>query len=260
MIDDLGVEVPVAGTVQRVVSLVPSITEAIAMTCPHVLVGCTDYCIRPANLTEVVGHDVVRVRGTKNPDRAAIIDLKPDLVVANQEENREHDVTLLREAGVPVWVTRIGTVLEAVSSMKRMFEEGLGSEQPQWLRDADEEWAQPWHGAICSAVVAVWRDPWICVGKDTYIADVLKRVGVELIDLPGESRYPHAELPLITSAHPDRVILPDEPYHFGPDDVSAFPGLDVRLVDGQKLAWYGPSMVGARQYLAQALACDTAVK
>ena len=110
MIDDLGVKVSVARPVQRVVSLVPSITEAIAMTCPHVLVGCTDYCIRPTHLEEIVGHEVVRVRGTKNPDRKAIIDLRPDLVVANQEENREHDVTLLREAGVAVWVTRIDTV------------------------------------------------------------------------------------------------------------------------------------------------------
>ena len=81
MIDDLGVKASVARPVQRVVSLVPSITEAIAMTCPHVLVGCTDYCIRPTHLEEIVGHEVVRVRGTKNPDRKAIIDLRPDLVV-----------------------------------------------------------------------------------------------------------------------------------------------------------------------------------
>lgn len=60
MIDDLGVKVSVARPVQRVVSLVPSITEAIAMTCPHVLVGCTDYCIRPTHLEEIVGHEVVR--------------------------------------------------------------------------------------------------------------------------------------------------------------------------------------------------------
>ncbi|MGK2309721.1 helical backbone metal receptor [Cutibacterium sp. V970] len=254
MIDDLGADVPVSGRVQRVVSLVPSITEAIAATCPQTLVGCTDYCIRPANLDEAVGHEVARIRGTKNPDRAAITDLEPDLVVANQEENREHDVTLLRDAGVPVWVTRIDTVSEAISSLTRLLVEGFGVERPQWLCDADEEWNQPWTDEVRSAVVAVWRDPWICVGQDTYIADALRHVGVEVIDLPGESRYPHAELADLISARPDRVILPDEPYHFGPDDVPAFPGLDVRLVDGQKLAWYGPAMVGARRYLAQALA------
>ncbi|MBD4632619.1 cobalamin-binding protein, partial [Xanthomonas citri pv. citri] len=79
---------------------------------------------------------VVRVRGTKNPDRKAIIDLRPDLVVANQEENREHDVTLLREAGVAVWVTRIDTVEEAISSLTRLFEEGFGVRCPQWLEEA----------------------------------------------------------------------------------------------------------------------------
>ena len=254
MIDDLGADVPVSGRVQRVVSLVPSITEAIVATCPQTLVGCTDYCIRPANLDEAVGHEVARIRGTKNPDRAAITDLEPDLVVANQEENREYDVTLLRDAGVPVWVTRIDTVPEAISSLTRLLVEGFGVERPQWLCDADEEWNQPWTDEVRNAIAAVWRDPWICVGPDTYIADVLRHVGVELIDVPGESRYPHADLADLVSARPDRVILPDEPYHFGPDDVSAFPDLDVRLVDGQKLAWYGPSMVGARRYLAQALA------
>ncbi|MDO4412896.1 helical backbone metal receptor [Cutibacterium sp.] len=254
MIDDLGVTVRTAGPVKRVVSLVPSITEAIAMTCPQVLVGCTDYCIRPVNLNEVTGHEVVRVRGTKNPDRKAITDLRPDLVVANQEENREYDVTLLREAGVPVWVTRIDTVPAAISSLSKLFEEGFGIARPQWLRDAGQEWSGPWPGETRRAVVAVWRDPWICVGKDTYIADVLRRVGVELVDVSGDSRYPHVELADIIASRPDRVILPDEPYHFGPDDVPAFPGLDVRLVDGQKLAWYGPSMVGARQYLSQHIA------
>ena len=253
MIDDLGADVPVSGRVQRVVSLVPSITEAIAATCPQTLVGCTDYCIRPANLDEAVGHEVARIRGTKNPDRAAITDLEPDLVVANQEENREYDVTLLRDAGVPVWVTRIDTVSEAISSLTRLLVEGFGVERPQWLCDADEEWNQPWTDEVRNAIAAVWRDPWICVGQDTYIADVLRHVGVELIDVPGESRYPHADLADLVSARPDRVILPDEPYHFGPDDVSAFPDLDVRLVDGQKLAWYGPSMVGARRYLCEML-------
>ncbi|WCC80333.1 helical backbone metal receptor [Cutibacterium equinum] len=253
MIDDLGAQVPVSGPVRRVVSLVPSITEAIAMTCPDVLVGCTDYCIRPANLEQVVGHEVARVRGTKNPHRAAIVDLRPDLVVANQEENREYDVALLREAGVPVWVTRIDTVSEALTSLTRLFSEGFCVEKPEWLCDAAAEWEEPWSGESRTAIVAVWRDPWICVGQDTYIADVLRKVGVTLVSLPGESRYPHVDLDDLISARPDRVILPDEPYQFGIDDVSAFPDLDVRLVDGQRLAWYGPSMVGARRYLSEVL-------
>ena len=94
MRDDLGAEVPLDGRVTRVVSLVPSLTEAIAASAPGRLVGATDWCTHPADL------DVARVRGTKNPDLAAIRALAPDLVVANMEENRELDVRRLRDAGV----------------------------------------------------------------------------------------------------------------------------------------------------------------
>ena len=95
MRDDLGDDVALPGPVSRVVSLVPSLTEALAVTVPDRLVGATDWCTHPAGL------DVVRVRGTKNPDRAAIVALAPDLVIANQEENRQLDVQRLRAAGVP---------------------------------------------------------------------------------------------------------------------------------------------------------------
>ena len=99
MRDDLGADVPLPAPATRVVSLVPSLTEALAVTAPDLLVGATDWCTHPADL------DVTRVRGTKNPDLAAIRALSPDLVVANKEENRELDVRRLRDAGVAVWVT-----------------------------------------------------------------------------------------------------------------------------------------------------------
>ena len=115
MRDDLGADVPLSGLATRVVSLVPSLTEALAASAPDVLVAATDWCTHPADL------DVARVRGTKNPDLAAIRALSPDLVVANQEENRELDVRRLREVGVAVWVTRIETVEEALASMSRLL-------------------------------------------------------------------------------------------------------------------------------------------
>ena len=88
-------------------SLVPSLTEALAVTVPDRLVGATDWCTHPADL------DVPRVRGTKNPDHATIGRLRPDLVVANQEENRRIDVDRLRDAGIPVWVTQVESVDQA---------------------------------------------------------------------------------------------------------------------------------------------------
>src|SRR6201985_3705236 len=105
--DDLGSPVPVAGPAARVVSLVPSLTESVAVTRPDALAGATIWCTHPGDL------NVARVRGTKNPDLAAIAALDPDIVLANQEENRRVDVERLRAAGVTVWVTVIRTLDEA---------------------------------------------------------------------------------------------------------------------------------------------------
>ena len=113
--DDLGHRLEPAGPPQRIVSLVPSLTEALAATVGDRLVGATEWCTHPAGLA------VARVRGTKNPDHAAIAALRPDLVVANQEENRRTDVERLRRHGIPVWVTRIESVDGAIASLRRLL-------------------------------------------------------------------------------------------------------------------------------------------
>ena len=171
MRDDLGHDVPLTAPATRVVSLVPSLTEALAASAPDVLVGATDWCTHPADL------DVSRVRGTKNPDLAAIRALSPDLVVANQEENRELDVRRLRDAGVAVWVTRIETVEESLGSMSRLFAEALGLPEPPWLAAARSLWSEPATPRLRVAV-PIWRDPWMVVGSSTYTDDLLARAGL----------------------------------------------------------------------------------
>ncbi|NDZ87975.1 cobalamin-binding protein, partial [Streptomyces sp. SID10115] len=99
----------------RVVSLVPSLTEAVAVTVPDVLVGATDWCTHPAGL------DVTRVGGTKNPDVPRIAALAPDLVVANEEENRAPDLAALRAAGIEVLVTEIRTLDQAFRELARVL-------------------------------------------------------------------------------------------------------------------------------------------
>ena len=124
--DDLGEEVSAPGPISRVVSLVPSLTESIALTAPGLLVGATDWCTHPAEL------DVTRVRGTKNPDVAAVVALRPDLVVANAEENRAEDLAELRAAGLAVWVTAPRTLDEAFRSLAAMLA-ACGLAAPDWL-------------------------------------------------------------------------------------------------------------------------------
>ena len=243
MRDDLGADVTLSGPARRIVSLVPSLTEAIAASAPERLVGATDWCTHPADL------DVARVRGTKNPDLAAIRALSPDLVVANKEENRELDVRRLRDAGVAVWVTRIETVEESLASMSRLFTEALGLADPPWLVEARSLWARPAPRRL-SVAVPIWRDPWMVVGSPTYTDDLLARAGLVNALTDRDGRYPTVTADDIDRAGADVVLLPDEPYVFTADDGPEAFTTPIRLVSGRLLTWYGPAMVDAYAMLA----------
>lgn len=239
----MGHPVDVPRPARRVVSLVPSLTEAIAATRPEALVGATDWCTHPADL------DVTRVRGTKNPDRRAILALAPDLVIANREENRELDITRLRDAGVPVWVTVIETVDQAFASMRTLFTDALGWDVPQWLIEAEDVWAAPAPDDGRRVAIPIWRDPWMVVGSRTFTGDLIARLGLANTHADSADRYPHVELDDIDA---DLVLLPDEPYVFTAEDgPEAFPDIPTLLVSGRALTWYGPSLVSARAELEQ---------
>ena len=247
--DDLGHPVRVDQPVRRVVSLVPSLTESIAVTRPEALAGATIWCTHPADL------DVARVRGTKNPDLAAVIGLAPGLVLVNQEENRRVDVERLRAAGIPVWVTVIRTLDEAIASLRRMFREALGWPEPAWLSEAERVWRAPPPSPAVPAVIAVWRDPWMAVGSATFTGDVAARLGLRNVYADHQERYPQVSLEDLEAREPDVVVLPDEPYAFSAaDGPEMFPGRRVALVEGRSLTWYGPSLVGARSRLLAQLA------
>ena len=241
--DDLGQEVPLADTIERVVSLVPSLTEAVAATSPVALVGATDWCTHPGDL-DACG--VTRVRGTKNPDLAVIRDLAPDLVIANKEENRELDVQRLRGHGIPVWVTDIETVPQAIASMRRLLVDVCRWAEPTWLTEVGRLWSGEVTTRHTRVVVPIWRDPWMVVGHPTFTADLLARLGYA-VPSPGEGRYPHVELAdLDDPVLADLVLLPDEPYVFTEDDgPEAFSRLPIRLVSGRAITWYGPSLIDA---------------
>jgi ABC-type Fe3+-hydroxamate transport system substrate-binding protein len=247
--DDLGHPVPVSRPARRVVSLVPSLTESVAVTRPEALTGATDWCSHPPGLP------VTRVRGTKNPNLAAITALRPEIVLANQEENRRLDVERLRAAGIPVWVTVIRTLDEAITSLRRMFTVCLGWPEPDWLIEAERTWRPPPAGARLRAVIPVWRDPWMVVGSDTFTGDLAARLGLDNVYGSHPERYPHVTLDDIAARQPDIVILPDEPYPFSPaDGPEAFPRNRVALVEGRSLTWYGPSLLAARTRLTEQIA------
>ena len=248
-LDDLGTQVETAGPPRRVVSLVPSLTEALAATGRGLLVGATDYCTHPADL------DVARVGGSRFPDLAAVRALRPDLVLANAEENRPEDLDGLRADGIPVWVTGPTTLAGAFTSLGRMLA-ACGLPEPAWLDRARLAWASSYDGSPPrrTAVVPIWRRPWRVLGNGTFGGDVLRRLGVANAYADAAERYPKVDVGQMHGAGVDLVVLPDEPYPFSPDDGPGdFPGLDVALVSGRHLFWYGPSLVEARDVLERQL-------
>ncbi|WP_084517256.1 helical backbone metal receptor [Microtetraspora niveoalba] len=246
--DDRGHLVAVPARVRRVVSLVPSLTEAVAATRRDVLVGATEWCSHPADLA------VTRVRGTKNPDLDTIRRLRPDVVLANFEENRESDLGALRAAGIAVWTTVVRSVGEALTSLDRMLTLACRLPRPAWLDEAERAWAVPVTQARRRAVIPVWRRPWMVVGRDTFTGDVLARLGVDNVFGRHGERYPKIPIAEILAARPELAVLPDEPYRFTADDgPESFPGVDAALVSGRHLTWYGPSLTEARRVLADQL-------
>jgi ABC-type Fe3+-hydroxamate transport system substrate-binding protein len=240
MYDDLGNTVELPDDVRRVVSIVPSLTESIAATQPSLIVGATDWCTHPADL------DVVRVRGTKNPDLERIRELAPDIVVANAEENRAVDLDALRAGGIAVWVTAPTTVPESLDSLERMLS-AITGDVPAWLGEARAVWSSPYVGMRRRAVIPIWRRPWMALGRDTFAGDLLARIGIDNILRESGERYPRIDLDALPEY--DVAVLPDEPYAFSLDDGPEAFSKPARCISGRHLTWYGPSLVEARDVL-----------
>lgn len=238
--DDLGRELRLED-VRRVVSLVPSLTESIAYEAPELLVGVTDWCTHPTGLA------AARIGGTKKPDLGRIVALRPDVVVANKEENKREDVEALEAAGLPVYVTDPNTLDEALRSIGGMLD-ALQLRRSAWLDTAAEVWSRPVPQLEgIRAACFIWRKPWMAVGTQTFSGDLISRLGLR--NVITEPRYPRTD----PGVDADLILLPDEPYPFSlRDGPEAFPGRRCALFDGRYLTWYGPSLLEARSVIAGA--------
>ncbi len=205
--------------------------------------GATDWCTHPAEL------DVPRIGGTKNPSVEAVLALRPDLVVANEEENREVELQQLRDAGVDVDVTVVRTLPEGLAELRRLL--ARLDVAPSWLADAEQAWALPYDGPRRTAVVPIWRRPWMALGRDTFAGDVLARLGIDNVLASSPERYPRFVLEDLPAV--DLAVLPDEPYSFAADDGPEAFAVPSALVSGRHLTWYGPSLAEAREVLTAQL-------
>ena len=247
---------------RRIVSLVPSLTETLfSFGVGDRVVGRTRYCTQPPR---AVGR-IPKVGGTKKVDVPAVLGLEPDLVVAVREENAREDVEGLVRAGVPVFLGGPRTVAEAVGMLRDLaarveapLADAVLDPIERVLRRLEEA-----NGRAPSSrrvFVPIWKRPYMSVGSDTYVHDVLRVCGGENV-CASETRYPVVAPEEIEALQPEVVLLPDEPYPFSAEDLSEFYALGVpaasedgiHLVDGKLLTWYGPRMAGSLPQLAALL-------
>lgn len=246
----------------RIVSLVPSLTELlVALGLAPWLVGRTGFCIHPADVLQ----SVPKIGGTKDVNLAKLRRLAPTHVLVNVDENRLETVDAIRSFVPNVLVTHPLAPADNLALLEQMvnaFAE-LPGVRDMAARLADELQtalarcaAEPWPEQ--RVLYLIWRDPWMTVARDTYIARMLEQVGWRSWPAveggsTGAARYPMLQGDEPWLAHIDQVLLSSEPYRFTQQHLplaqALCPQARVRLVDGELLSWYGPRAAQGLDYL-----------
>jgi ABC-type Fe3+-hydroxamate transport system substrate-binding protein len=223
----------------RVVSLVPSMTETL-LAWGVEPAACTRFCEQPG---------IPHVGGTKDPDVAAIVRLKPHLVIVDAEENRLEDHDALVVAGLDVHALRIRSVDDANQQLA-----GLAAR----LGVAWHAWRPPPAALRVRAFVPIWRRPWMALGEPTYGSSLLAAIGVHnVFDEAGP--YPTVTMEEAAERRPDVVIAPSEPYPFRERHRNELATVAPPVfVDGRDLLWWGARAPAAAQRLVDALATSGA--
>jgi len=249
---------------KRIVSLVPSITEALfTFGLRDEIAGVTEFCSEPR--TYVASKP--KVGGTKTLDVKSVLALEPDLVIANAEENRQEDIRQLLAAGQRVFVTFPRTVPGAISMLRQLSQmTGTSEAAEPYLEDAEQALAEvkaanaqrPRLRVFCP----IWRRPWMTVGSNTYMHDFIASCGGFNIFSERHERYPKAELDEVARRAPQVIMLPDEPYPFTEKHmpeimeyqyVPAVRENRIYLLEGKHLCWYGPRMAGSLRHVQKLL-------
>lgn len=269
--DDLGRALTFARNPQRVVSLVPSDTYTIAKLARGRLVGRTDYCDEPADVKEVPS-----VGGTKDYSVDKILDLRPDVVIANQEENTRATLEKLAQEGCAVFVVfpkRVEDGVALVARYARLLGLEADANARALVRDCHRalEAQKKARAALTPMRVfcPIWMDPLMTIHGDTYMSDALDLAGAQNVfadrprryplaadlgkakELPAEriagrdTRYPRVTFEEVVARAPDAILLPDEPHPFSEADAAKLRALDTPAKDrvvflpGKDICWYG---------------------
>jgi ABC-type Fe3+-hydroxamate transport system substrate-binding protein len=227
----------------RVVSLVPSLTEALFdLGAGDDVIGITDFCIFPPGLA------LPRLGGTKNPRVDEIRALAPDLVYVNQEENLRRHADAIREFA-RVHVSEPKTVEDVVALIGELGEiHGRQARAAELISALRAEMDRLKPVLRFSFACPIWKEPWMWCGGDTYVSRLVEAAGG--VNVLGERlRYPHVELEDVLAKKPDLIFLPDEPYLFTEGDAAAIDAKTIGPFPGHLLTWHGTRTIQGLRFL-----------
>ena len=250
--DDLGRTVTFYHPPTRVVSLVPSITELLYdLGMKEQIVGKTKFCIHP----KIKDDKATIIGGTKNFDIQKIIELKPEIVIANKEENTKDAIEELSKH-CPVYVTDVRDIDDALNMIENIgkicdkYSKAL--EIVDQIENGFEELSKE---KIGSAIYLIWKQPYMTITKNTFINSMMELAGFENIFKHKEGNYPEITEDEIRESGADYILLSNEPYKFTekhlPKFHTFFPNSKILLVDGEMFSWYGSRMIKSIQYFNQ---------
>lgn len=250
VVDMLGRTLELPERPQRIVSLVPSQTELLAdLGLEDEVVGITKFCVHP----NAWFRSKARIGGTKDvrPERVAA--LRPDLIIANKEENVRGQIEAL-SAIAPVWVSDIRVLDDALEMIRSIgWITGKSGEALQIADRIDDGIGGISFRKRFTTAYGIWRAPWMWAGGDTFIHDMLSRCGFDNV-LHDQARYPEISLEALCALNPELVLLSSEPYPFKEVHIAevqaALPDAKILLVDGEMFSWYGSRLLHAPEYLA----------
>jgi len=254
-----------SGTPKRIVSLVPSQTELLHyLGLEEEVVGITKFCVHPHSWFTTKA----RVGGTKAVHIDEVKRLNPDLIIANKEENVKEQVEALK-AIAPVWVSDIETLdgaLDMISKVGIMV--GKTQKAQELVTQVESGFSKLSTGLPVNAIdllgqsskprvaYLIWREPYMTVGGDTFIGDMLRRCGLHNV-FEHEVRYPQISPEQLRTLNCRYILLSSEPYPFKEKHAAeiqrALPGIKIIFVDGEMFSWYGNRLLLATQYFKELL-------
>lgn len=248
--DMTGHKVDISFPPRRIISLVPSQTELLYdLGLRDEVVGITKFCVHPHEWFR----SKKRVGGTKTVHIDIVEELQPDLILANKEENVKEQVEELT-ALFPTWTSNIQTVEEGLQMIRQVGDLVGRSREAITLADDISHGFNSIAKSTRTIRVAyfIWRNPWMCAGGDTFISDVITRMG--WVNALGHlQRYPEVVLSDLAGLNINLILLSSEPYPFKEKHIeeikTALPHVEIKLVDGEMFSWYGSRMKKAVVYL-----------